>query len=364
MKLKLIALAVAAVASAAASAQTANVTLYGVVDTFIASTRTSDGRNAAGVVVPGARITAIEPGGLSGSRWGIRGSEALGGGLNAVFQLEGGINTDVGTSAQGGLLFGRQAYVGLNGGFGSVTVGRQYAPMFYVLDGSDIDGTSSFSVSGNHQLGRPGTLRINNSINYVTPNMGGVTAALMWGLGESPVSTAAGRMVGANVQYNGGPLYLALAYADVKDVGLAAVAATATTPAVTARGPGSTNRSWTLGGTYDFGVVKLAANYFEEKYPASGAPKFKDWQIGAGVPFGATTLILAAGQGKQGAAKQTLFDIGADYSLSKRTTAYFRYANANNNANSNIDVFVKPAIAATTFGADKSIFALGVRHRF
>jgi predicted porin len=346
MKLKLVALAVAAVASAAASAQTANVTLYGVVDTFIASTRATAGTaspGGVGAVTGSSRITSVESGGLSGSRWGVRGSEALGGGLNAVFQIESGFASDTGALG-GGLLFGRQAYVGLNGGFGSFTLGRQYAPMFYVLDSVDIDGTSTFSVNGNHQLGRPGTLRINNAIKYATPNMGGLTAQFLWGLGESAAGTNAGRTLGANLEYSAGPLYAALAYADVKT------------------GTVSTNRSWTVGGSYDLGAAKIATSYFEEKNPSTSGPKFKEFQIGASVPFGATTLILNGGQGKQGSAKNTLFNVGADHSLSKRTTAYVRYANSNNNSSANFDAFVKPGVAG--YGSDKSIFALGMRHRF
>jgi predicted porin len=343
MKLKLVALAVAAVASAAASAQTANVTLYGVLDTFIASTRASDGRTASGAVVSSARITAVESGGLSGSRWGVRGSESLGGGLNAIFRLEGGFGSDTGALGQGGLLFGRQVFVGLNGGFGTFTMGRHNAPIFDVIDNLDIDGTSTFSVSGNHQTA---IVRVSNSLRYTSPNMGGFSADVLWGLGESTAGTNANRTFSAALAYQGGPLYGALAYADVKT------------------GTNSTFRSWTAGATYDFGVAKLAANYYESKNPTAGGAKFKDYQIGASIPFGATSLILNAGQGKAGSVKQTLFNVGADHSLSKRTTAYFRYANANNNSFSNIDAFVKPAIAATTFGSDKSIFALGVRHRF
>ena len=64
--------------------------------------------------------TGLVSGGISGSRWGLRGSESLGGGLNAFFNLENGFNVDNGSLGQGGLLFGRRAYVGLSGGFGSI----------------------------------------------------------------------------------------------------------------------------------------------------------------------------------------------------------------------------------------------------
>lgn len=344
MKLKLLALAAAGVMAGAVSAQSANVTLYGVVDTFIANERaTSSGSGAS--FKPGVSSTVVEPGGLSGSRWGLRGSESLGGGLNAVFVAEGGILSDTGGSAQGGLLVGRQVFVGLNGGFGSFTMGRQYSPLFSVLCEVDIDGCSTFSVVGNHYIGLPGALRINNSLLYTTPNMGGLTFSAMYAAGEA-TRTSAGRTVSANLQYKAGPLYAGLGYAEVNN----------------ATGTAKTGRTWIAAGGFDAGVAKLTASYLENKF-TFGADKFKGVQVGAAVPFGATTLIVNAGQGKAGAVKQTLINIGADHSLSKRTTAYARYGNADNNSASSLGAFTgKPAV--TGAGSDKRIIALGVRHRF
>jgi predicted porin len=348
MKLKLLALAVGGLMAGAVSAQSANVTLYGVVDTFIANERVS------GAGLPSFSSTVVEAGGLSGSRWGLRGSESLGGGLNAVFVAEGGILSDTGGSAQGGLLVGRQVFVGLNGGFGSFTMGRQYSPLFSVLCEVDIDGCSTFSVVSNHYIGLPGALRINNSLLYTTPNMGGFTVSAMWGAGETTAGTSAGRTLSLNAQYKAGPLYAALGYADVKN----------------AAGTASVGRTAIAAAGFDAGVAKLTASYLENKN-TFGTAKFKGFQFGAAVPFGATTLILNAGQGKAGSGKNTLFNVGADHSLSKRTTAYFRYANSNNNAFLNVSSFtgrITPttglAANATGVGRDERIIALGVRHRF
>jgi predicted porin len=365
MKLKFLALAVAGLMAGAVSAQSANVTLYGVVDTFIASERAS-GSGAVG----SKSATIVEPGGLSGSRWGLRGSESLGGGLNAVFVAEGGILSDTGGSAQGGLLVGRQVFVGLNGGFGSFTMGRQYSPLFSVLCEVDIDGCSTFSVVGNHYIGLPGALRINNSLLYTTPNMGGLTVSAMWAVGEQ-TTTAGGRTLSFNAQYKAGPLYAGLGWADVKNTA----------------GTASIGRTAIAAAGFDAGVAKITASYLENKNTLRGtslaAPtaantatgKFKGFQIGAAVPLGATTLILNAGQGKVNSAKQTLFNIGADHSLSKRTTAYARYATADNNGDHIIGGFDaagapvylggftgKPGV--TGRGSDKRIIAVGMRHRF
>lgn len=341
MKLKFLALAVGGLMAGAVSAQSANVTLYGVADVFVANERASQGIGS---------VNVVDAGGLSGSRWGLRGSESLGGGLNAVFVVEGGINTDTGTNGQGaGNIYARQAFVGLNGGFGSFTLGRQYSPLFSVLCEVDIDGCSSFSVVGNHYIGLPGALRINNSLLYSTPNMGGFTVAAMWGAGESAAGTSAGRTMSFNAQYKAGPLYAALGWADVKNAG----------------GTASLGRTAILAGGFDAGVAKLTLSYLENKNTFSS--KFKGFQAGAAVPFGATTLILNAGQGKYGSAKNFIFNIGADHSLSKRTTAYARYANSNNNAFSNIGAFtgkIGPAATAAGNGVDERIITVGMRHRF
>ncbi len=346
MKLKLIALAVAAVASAAATAQTANVTLYGVVDTYVANVRTSSGKTAAGVDVAGNTVNVVDAGGLSGSRFGFRGSESLGGGLNAIFTLEAGIRSDVGLSAQGGRLFGRQAFVGLNGGFGTVSLGRQYAPAFYVICETSADGCSNFDVSGNHWSNLPSMLRIDNSVNFKTANYGGFSAAFMWGAGESPVGTSANRTFGANAQYANGPIYVGLGFSDAK-------------------GPtgASIGRTTVLGGSFDAGVAKISAGYLTSKY-TFGATTFKGWQLGANVPLGAASLTALYGQGKVGSAKQAIFDIGANYAFSKRTDAYVRIANQDNNASFNFDGGGFGGPLSTAFGADKRVIALGMRHRF
>lgn len=344
MKLKLIALAVSAIAAGAASAQTANVTLYGIVDTYVANIRTSAGRTATGAATASASISAVDAGGLSGSRWGLRGSESLGGGLNAIFTLEGGFNSDVGSLGQGGLLFGRQAFVGLSGGFGAVTLGRQYSPSFYIFCTASAEGCTNFSVEGNHYIGLPGGLRINNSVNWKSASMGGLTVAAMYGFGETAGGTSRNRLVGFNGEFNNGPLYLGAAWVDVKN----------------ATG-GNAGRHWTVGGKFNAGVATVSGTYVNAKYvfPAT----FKGWHLGVNVPMGNVGLVAQFGQGKVGAAKQTLFDVGADYNLSKRSNLYFRYANADNNAASNINAAGFGGVTQS-FGADKRVIAVGMRHRF
>jgi len=129
----------ASLCAGAASAQT-SVTVYGIVDAAFART---DNVDAAGhSMTRMASLTGSVP-----SRLGFRGSEDLGNGLSAIFTLENGLNPDAGTASQGGRLFGRQAWVGLKGSWGSVQVGRVPNMTFYSMLKTDVLGPNLFSIS-------------------------------------------------------------------------------------------------------------------------------------------------------------------------------------------------------------------------
>src|ERR1700730_16325238 len=123
MKKTLLALAVLGAFAGAASAQT-NVTVYGIVDAGVQYK--NDGN-------PAGKTLSLQSGIQNGSRLGFKGTEDLGGGLSAIFTFENGFNVDDGTLGQGNRLFGRQAWVGLNGGFGTVKLGRQQTALYYAL---------------------------------------------------------------------------------------------------------------------------------------------------------------------------------------------------------------------------------------
>ena len=115
MKKSLLALVALGAFAGAAHAQS-SVTLYGIIDEgFIFN------NNAKG-----GHLYGLSSGVMQGSRFGLRGTEDLGGGLKAIFVLENGFDVNSGRLGQGGLMFGRQAYVGLSSQFGTVTLGRQY----------------------------------------------------------------------------------------------------------------------------------------------------------------------------------------------------------------------------------------------
>ena len=343
MNKKLVALAVSAVAAGAVSAQTANVTLYGVIDTYIASERVS----AAGRT-PSTSVTVLNAGGLSGSRWGLRGSESLGGGMNAIFTLENGFDSTTGGLNQGGRLFGRRAFVGLNGGFGQVQVGRDYSPNFWVqLNSDDSYGGGLTGLSAVANLGAfyANTLRQDNQVQYITPNMGGLTARVAWALGEVAGGTNRGRTFGANVEYKNGPIYAGVGFSDLKN----------------AAGSAS-QKQFIIGASYNFGVAYVGATYMENK--SETGSKTKPIVASVTVPFGASRIGFQVAQSKNGSAKASTFGLIAENDLSKRTTAYAFGCQAKNKGLVNVCDGNTALNTATVNGQKSSAFGLGIRHRF
>ena len=175
MKKTLVALAIASAFTGAAYAQS-SVTMYGIVDGGV---QVNDPKG--GTVTNAPSATGINSGIQSGSRFGVRGSEALGGGLSAIFQLENGYSVDTGQLGQGGRLFGRQAYVGLGSNWGSMVMGR--LAMFSSGTGN-FDKFGAIADIGSTGFGAAGTQSVmtssaaqrgDNAIAYVSPKFAGAS---------------------------------------------------------------------------------------------------------------------------------------------------------------------------------------------
>ncbi len=357
MKKSLLAVAVAAALPTFAQAQT-NVTLYGIID-------------AAAVVENNGDRSAfnIQSGVSAGNRWGLRGTEDLGGGLKGIFTLEGGYQNDTGTQAQGGRLFGRQAFVGLEGGFGRVTLGRQYTPGFWVLANYDTFGLGMYGNTAGIVAPGPGGLpggqvRWDNSIEYLTPSLGGFTARLMYSSDNDSVATPnngegfteaqkkAGRSIGFGANYAGGPIGIGLGYHNWESDPVA----------------GEKNKALTVGGSYDFGAFKLFIGYFDLD-PVGAAADTKSVWLGGAIKLGASgTLKVQGAQSKidvAGDPKGLTLGISYEHALSRRTTLY---ANAgtvrNNDAGTFSLISSSTVLAPSAAGKDPKAFALGVRHAF
>lgn len=337
MKKTLVALA--AVAASSAFAQS-SVTLYGVADVWLGQAKGSFVNNSGLAGQPSQLL--LNSGGQSGSRWGLRGSEDLGGGLKANFVIEAGINLDTGTSAQGGLPYGRQAYVGLSGGFGELRLGRQYTAYDDFRGATSTFGNNSFDATvGGGSWARVGydyAARTNNTIRYSTPNLGGLSAALTYALGENKaVGVSAGRTFALHVLYANGPLTAGLAYQDEKTNG--------STPAL---------KHTVIAGGYDFGGFKLNAGFNQSK--VSNAPKDTELAVGASLPLGAFTVAAQFSNAKEKfngvtGDKGNTIALQGIYALSKRTDTYVGLHNTK----------IKNGGATVE---KNNLVAVGIRHRF
>ena len=396
MKKSLIALAVIA-ASSTAMAQS-SVTLYGLIDVSVQSFKTNV--YTASTVTPGVittanvRQTRLGSGVQNGSRWGMKGSEDLGGGLNAVFDLQSGFSVDTGASGQGGLLFGRHAFVGLNGGFGTLTFGRHDTSlddeignfvasahngadatngpgvtkaMAGVITGAttvtsgatsaaNITNTATIAAAYNAVAGNVGAWvgynsRVDNSIKFQTANYAGFTGSATYGLGEDKTATAsATSTLSLAAKYANGPVGVLLAYQDE------AMAKNAAQTATT----GNINLKNTLvGATYDFGMAKLYSAFNQAKLEVgTSSRKNKEYSVGVSAPVGAFTLRAEYAQSKGDVfstvagteIKSKGYDLEALYDLSKRTTLYTSYVNTKHDA--------------TDSTSNTSLFAVGIRHKF
>jgi predicted porin len=345
MKKSFIALAVLA-ASGVASAQS-SVTLYGLVDAYVGTSRVKV--SAPGTATTSLRQTVTDSGGFNTSRFGLKGSEDLGGGLKANFLLEGGFDVSTGasnnytnpfTGAVSNSTFGRQSWVGLSGGFGEVRLGKMWTPYDEVkgsgaaaFDANIFAPATGVWVSNNYQ-DRPG-----NAIYYATPSFSGFSAAGMYSFGENKTTTqSAGKIASANVQYAGGPLAVALAYQTEKEGGLLAA--------------NPTTKFTQLNGSYDFGAVKLLAAYGHVK---EGSDKANEYQIGVDVPLG-SAITVSGGVARSkvtttsGDVKSTGVGLAAKYELSKRTFLYTGLQLSKNE------------VGSTDVKTDT--FAVGVQHKF
>ncbi|WP_081060555.1 porin [Burkholderia territorii] len=186
----------------AAHAQS-KVTLYGIVDEGLMYQSNVGGASG------GKKVFLDSLSGINGSRWGLTGTEDLGGGLNAIFTMESGVNINNGAFGQGGTAFGRQAFVGLNDQrLGSLTLGRQYDMVFYFGQPYTTGG-----AIGSVIFGHPGDLdntsnsvRVNNSVRYMSPNYHGVTFGAEYSVGGVAGNTTANSGYSVGASYTNGPL--------------------------------------------------------------------------------------------------------------------------------------------------------------
>ncbi|MDR3368274.1 porin [Rhodoferax sp.] len=371
MKKSLIALAVLA-ASGAAMAQS-SVTLYGILDGFLGSSTTE---NAVNKTAASVTQTVLNSGSVNGTRWGMKGTEDLGGGLSTIFDLQSGFGIDTGAAQQSGLLFGREAFVGLSGGFGTVVFGRVSLP-FYDNEGMN-DAMLNSSVSAQSNVMRTANnwgpnvfdknaltgyaLRGDNAVRYSTPNMSGFVGTFAYTLNEKTQSIApqgngnGGEIASASLVYAAGPVSGVLAYQKETPYQPAGVGAAGTAYA----GTNASDRSYLrLSGQYDFGMIIAKAGYGRvDNVNFIQDAKTNEYQLGLDYKASAA-LVLSGGIASSkddatatiGELKRTAFTLGGKYVMSKRTFLYGGYESGKQTLANSPD-------------AKESILAFGMQHRF
>ncbi|MCL4470053.1 MAG: porin [Gammaproteobacteria bacterium] len=376
MNKKLLALAVAAaLAPAAAMADSGNVTIYGVMDASYDLTDNGNGAaTAGGAVVNGIRANKISS---NNSRLGFKGSEDLGNGLSAVWQIESTIAVDTGASS----LATRNTFVGLSSKTaGTAILGRHDTPYKMSTRGYDYfsDGladnrnlmgagiTKTGSFSGGSFDGRP-----NNVVAYMSPNMNGFKAAAAYVAGAEDVATSGDKKGDAwslSGNYANGPLTAALAYERHKLGGLLTGDLAATSAALVDK----TEKAWKLGVGYSFGDLMVNGVYEKISDDFTTSNGHKAYTLGAKYKIGSNDLKLAyikagdldGGQTSTGAKQWAL---GVDHHMSKRTKVFAQYVKLSNDTNAKYGLTgANPTgkVSAKGYDADPSAWSFGMRHVF
>ena len=365
MKKTLVVAAVSASFAVAAHAQS-SVTLYGVIDAGI--TYTSN--------VGGHANWQQTSGGIDQSRFGLRGSEDLGNGLKAIFNLESGFNLNNGRYANNGSEFNRQSYVGLSSNYGTVTLGRQYdAEQDYLapLSATGSWGGTSFAHVGNlDNLNTNGGNAVNNSIKFSSANYAGFTFGGTYGFSNQAGAFDNNReySLGAAYQYQG--LRVAASYAQLNNP--LSNTSGATDNATAVPNGNFRQRTYGVGAAYAFGPAQVGAVWTQSRLDSFlvGASLRQDNYevnakynltpaLGLGVAY---TFTDQQGSAALSTAAARFHQIGAqaDYSLSKRTDVYAQvvYQHASS---------AGASIYNGTFGGlstsdNQTAATVGLRHRF
>ncbi|TFE37962.1 porin [Paraburkholderia dipogonis] len=382
---------VIAAISNTASAQS-NVTLYGIIDDGLLFNSNAGGH----------RLYAMASGGLSGSRFGLRGSEDLGGGLKTIFVLENGFDPNTGRLGLGGLMFGRQAYMGMSGAqVGTVTAGRQYDSMVDYVGAFQV-GTQWGGSLGSH----PGDLdnstnsyRTNNTVKYASPKLNGLSFGGTYSFGGISGDFTQNQIWSLGAGYTAGNLALGIAYLNARTPsnagGLFGNSTSTTTPAAVTTpiysGFVSSNTYQVIGagGSYTVGSATAGATYSNIKFMnlgANGATIFSRGEtatfnnseinfkyqltpalvLGTAFDYTVRGSVALANGSDIGKARYYQGSVGADYYLSKRTDIYavgvYQKASGTDSQNRSAVATITQMSPSST---DRQVAVrIGFRHKF
>jgi predicted porin len=376
----------------AAHAQS-SVTLYGTLDTAVAWFSNTPSAHGGG-----KSTFMLSGGNLSPNLWGLKGTEELGNGLNAIFDIESGFNINTGNANQGGRMFGRQAYVGLSSNTtGTFTLGRQYDPLIDLLQPLTADETfgSVFATPGDMD-NYDNSYRTNNSVKFTSPNYAGLQFSAMYGFGGEG-TLGRGQTYAGAVVYNHGPLGIGAGYFRATNG-----SSTPSFDGLTAQGLGSCGvncDSAVISGTfstasstqivraaadYTIGQATIGASYSNVQYrnyltgdSSTGANRtsFNTGQVY--VQYKATPALVLGlgynytkGSGNDVSVAYNQISLGADYLLSKRTDLYLLGGYQHASGKTYVDGLNMAALASMSdFGDDSAssnqgMLMVGIRHHF
>jgi predicted porin len=396
MKKLLIAFVTLGTLAGAAQAQS-SVTLFGIIDEGLDMIT----NNKGGHVYQAASSV------MQGNRLGFTGTEDLGGGLKAIFMLENGFNLNSGALSQNGLMFGRQAWVGLASQYGTVTFGRQYDSI-YDYAAPLAAGQLGGGVYGAH----PGDLdnsnidyHDNNTIKYASPSFSGFKFGGAYSLGGTPGSFSNNQIWSFGAAYNQGPVALGAAYLNARNPGTSMFSTAASslpetlmTPIYSGFMSANTFQLIDFGGSYTLGPATLGVTYTNAKFmdlgtnpmptgakgPAAGyatgsTATFNDVQVNLTYRITpALRLLLASDYVDRNAlteangkpvdsGKYLQYDASLDYSLSKRTDVYvmalYQRALGDDSTGGPVVAAITDTTAISSNGK-QFVARIGMRHKF
>lgn len=367
-----------------------SVTIYGALDLGILTQSSISGSPAGYVpsIVNKGSLTSLKDGGIGQSYWGIKAEEDLGNDLKAIVNLRGDIDATKGiaggpNSSGSTSLFNQEANVGLAGAFGSVNVGRVISPIYYAFASTDVRNGSYFGSSltgvvgmnsatgtfiGNNSNAAIGSVYNDNAIVYSSPELYGITASLEYAFGEVAGKFNAARQMAGTITYADDKLKLHALYYTGNDNGVQ-----------TLNGD-NTNRLMSVGAMYTLSGLSVSVGYWKGENPTApgtgvnpstlgGTPttgKVKMLNFGLGYRFSPqfklTSGVYRVQDENNNTNKSTLYVVGADYAVSKRTTLYAEAASVNNQG-SNMNqspMYGEPVTAGILTRAA----TVGVRHHF
>jgi predicted porin len=368
-------------AFSAATFGQSSVTLYGTVDDGVQYVNNAGGRY----------LVNAQQGGLGSSKWGLIGAEDIGGGTKVIFRIEGGFDPNSGKPNLAGYEFNRQAYVGAEGAFGSVKLGRQF-------DLSYLDGIGPLAAPNRIGGGLAthagdvdnlwGTVNIQNAVKYITPDLWGARVGGLYGFGNSPGALSTRQVLNFIATYANGPISLAAGYLKINNpatsvwggasdpVSGSAFTNPLTNPIYSGYASAHTYQIIDAGGSYTFGGVTGGLVFSQVNFqdvlrttstPFAGTAIFRTGEANLAYQITPSAYAgIATSYTYTDSAHYLQFDLGGKYSLSKRTLLYvtgaWQHASGTNSLGRPAVAGIYGVSASTT--QNQVAVRAGIRHNF